>query len=730
MSDLPLKLLGHPPLQKGESLVSFLTRVGKTNFYQPPSILAEIILDGVGEETYRKDRIDLPRQTAVFERIAHLTQVTCLQLYEVSAHRFARVLTPPESEISTLELAGNHVVPLLSQGASQKQVRSTFASQYCPICVQQHPYHRLIWYSVATSVCLEHKCLLTNQCYNCNGQVHVQDIVNAHCSQCDVELAKAPHIDISEDEIGFLSQQVIQGWLLDISVSLPREDYLPPHPPRVLFRIIDGLHFTAHRLAGLGRTHLHTLPAHHDTLAVPFKADAHSLTPYQSFCAYTTAFKGIIDWPKGFYEFLDAQHDQYSKAGRKGRIQKDFGAMYSHWFQRQWQHAAFDFVQDAFNLYIAERYGISSSILHSDRFRRTPELLRKFGDVSINYAAEIAGVTPATIYRLIHSGQLKTTPGNSSFVRQADILRLRDTWNFFVGLEEATQALGMSEEVVLGMVDIGLLPSEQSPGIGFLSWKFNEKVLCQLLDNIKKHAPVYKEHEDVSVPSLNLVDASRLLTNVGLNAASIIALVADGKLHAYRQPNLPFSCKDLLFSPRDIHAFVKAMLAERGWLSRKDVTRHLKVKDGTLAKWVRADLLIPTAVLVNAQYFDKNAVEEFVAKHVTSQEAAKLLGIGVLAVQRWVRQGRLQAVSGPGIDEHHDYLFNRENLLRWRDGRFSFGEAVHILGVSAATLHRWTHEGKIATLDDMGGKQRWFSREAILGLRREIEQKFAVPVEG
>jgi len=45
---------------------------------------------------------------------------------------------------------------------------------------------------------------------------------------------------------------------------------------------------------------------------------------------------------------------------------------------------------------------------------------------------------------------------------------------------------------------------------------------------------------------------------------------------------------------------------------------------------VRAGLLIPAAVLVNAQYFDKNVVEKFVAEHVTSEEAAKLLGIGVL----------------------------------------------------------------------------------------------------
>ena len=730
MGDLPQKLLGHPQLWEGESLSSFLTRVGKTNFYQPPGILTELIFNAIeGDEVDRRDRIDLPRQTAIFERIAYLTRVACLQLYETSVHRFTHVLAPPDSEINTLELAGRHVVPLLPQGVIQKQIRSTSACQYCPVCVQQHPYHRLIWHLVAASVCLEHKCLLADKCYNCDRWIRLQDIVNACCSQCSMDLGNAPRVDISEDVVGFLSQQVIQGWLLDIPVSLPREDYLPPHPPRVLFRLIDGLRFTAQRLAGSSWAHLHALPSHHDALAVSFKADSRLLTPYQSYCVYATAFRGIIDWPKGLYEFLDAQHDQYNKAGRKGRIQDDFGSMYSHWFQREWQHAAFDFVQDAFNLYIAERYGVSLSILHSSRFSRTPGLLSKFADVSINYAAELAGVTPATIQRLISAGQLKTTAKGSSFVKLADVLKLRDTWNSFVGLEETTQTLGVSEEVVLNMVDIGLLSPEQSPSTGFLSWKFNEKGLCHLLATIKKHTVIYEELDGVSSPSLSLAGASRILAQVGLNAAKIIALIADSKLRAYRQPSSPFSCKDLLFSRRDIQDHVETMLAERGLISRKAVTKRLKIKDGTLAKWVKGDLLQPAVVYIKAQYFDLNVVEKFVIDHITSEEAAKLLNIGVLTVQKWARQGRLQAVSGPGIDDCHDYLFKKEDLLLWRSGRLTFGEAVDMFGISAATLHRWVLEGKITPLDDMGGKQRWFSRETVLRLHQEIEQKFAAPVD-
>lgn len=728
MGDLPQKLLGNPPLLEGESLASFLTRVGKDNFYQPPSILTELILEGIGDEADRKDRTDLPRQAAVFERIWRLTQVACLQLYEASAHHFALVLTPPGSEISTLKLPGNHLVPLLPQGTTQKLIRSTSACQYCPVCVQQHPYHRLIWHLVATSVCLEHKCLLTNTCYNCNEKVRVQDIVNSCCSRCGVDLAKAPCILIESDELGLLSQQVLQGWLLNIPMSLPSADYLPPHPPRVLFYLVEGLRFTVQRLASSGWPYLHTLPQH-DTLAMPFKTDSHTLTPYQSFCVYTTAMKGIFQWPKGFRKFLDAQQSHGSKDARVGNVKGDLGSLYTHWFQRRWQHPSFDFVQDTFNLYIAEHYGISLSILHSDRFRRNPGLLRGFSYVSINYAAELAGVTPSTIQRLIDSGQLETTKEVPTMVRQTDVLKLRDAWNFYMGLEEATQVLGVSEDVILDMVDIGLISPEQSPNTGFLSWKFSEKELCLLLDKMRKHAKTYSEFGTANVPTVSLASAARMLTKVGLNAASIIAHVADGKVLAYRQSNEQFSCRDLVFEHKDINAYVKAILAEKGWMSRKDVTRYLKIKDGTLVKWVKAGLLVPNVIHANTQYYDRVTVEKFAADHVTSEGAAELIGVGMLTVQKWVRQGRLQAVSGPGIDEHHDYLFNKTYLLRWRDGRLSFGQAMDLLGVSAATLHRWVYEGKILPLDDMGGKQRWFSREVVLGLRLEIGQKFIVPVE-
>ncbi len=106
------------------------------------------------------------------------------------------------------------------------------------------------------------------------------------------------------------------------------------------------------------------------------------------------------------------------------------------------------------------------------------------------------------------------------------------------------------------------------------------------------------------------------------------------------------------------------------------------------------------------------------------EEAAKILGVGRLTVQKWTRLGRLSkvCVSGPNIDGHHSYIFHKEKLTQWRTQRFTFGEAAQCLGISKANLHKWIQDKRIEALDDMGGKQRWFSQQVILQLRDQVNE--------
>ena len=102
---------------------------------------------------------------------------------------------------------------------------------------------------------------------------------------------------------------------------------------------------------------------------------------------------------------------------------------------------------------------------------------------------------------------------------------------------------------------------------------------------------------------------------------------------------------------------------------------------------------------------------------VTFDEAGEILGVTRLTVQSWARSGRLQPVTGPEIDGSHAYRFEKATLVQWRHERLIFGEAMALLGVSKATLDRWANQGKLAPLEDMEGKQRWFARADVEGLR-------------
>jgi len=243
-----------------------------------------------------------------------------------------------------------------------------------------------------------------------------------------------------------------------------------------------------------------------------------------------------------------------------------------------------------------------------------------------------------------------------------------------------------------------------------------------IISEVKVHTDLFFEDDPIKrFASVTFTEASRKLAIVGLNAALILQRVARGKLPAYRQALRPFLCGDILFDPTDISKCSRAVKAENNWLGRAEVTKRLKIKDSTLTKWVKACLFTPIAVHASAQYFNRDEVEKFVANHVTSEEAAALLEVGELTVQRWARQGRLLAVSGPEIDGCHAYRFEKEYLLRWRHDRLTFGQALQMLGVSNSTLHRWVEEGKIEPIGGMGGKQRWFSRSLVLELCKEVE---------
>jgi TniQ len=714
-------LLRRRKLQRNESLASLLMRLSMANHYQPLTILSDLIQSALRGKGNVKDRLACPYQPSTYEYIAAIAELGVSKLYAATPHRFADVITPPESTINRIRLGDGISLPLLAPGVASKQLRPTQAAQFCPVCLKCSPYHRLIWAPIAVSVCLEHKCLLLTNCHSCGRKVSIRNVVAAQCDTCKSSLTDAEAESLKTDEFGLFSQHLIQSWLTsnltphDIAIQVPAQ------APQVLYRIIDGLRQSISTLGNPKWPYLHKVEG--IPLEIRLGQGKQTLTPYESYCLYATVCKGLIDWPHGFYEFLQAYRTQ-RKGDQpiQGGPKVDLGNLYTQWLQEYWQHSAFAFVQDAFEKYFVENYWLSSPVIRTAVYQNQNRNANDFAKINIAEAARIMGVTPRWIELLISTCRLRFYTASASdrlkFVNKTEVIELRDQWTEYITRSEAATWLGVTEKMVTKMVNRGLLEVELHPSDGLSQWFFNKSAIVKLLDSLSTYIRGISAREKAEYPLISLTEASRMVFVLGMDATSLLQLVGEGKLQAYAISGEELLLGSLLFALPNLQQYIEDIKSENGWISREEARKLLGVKDGILARWVKGGLITPCTTFAHVQYFNVSTICQFTANYISSDEAAQILGIGTLAVQKWARTGRLvsSCVSGPEIDGSHTYLFDKGKLQRWRYERLTFGEALSLLGVSKATLQRWVQEKGLEPLDDMGGMQRWFSKQAILEL--------------
>ncbi len=714
-------LLKRTSVQPGESLQSLLARLSWLNDYDAPDTLSQILQEGRGKQGILKDRASLPRQAEMYQRLEALTGLGVSDLYAASAHRFTNILTPPDQPIQLLEILHDKYSPLLAQSLTSKQIRPTSAGQFCPLCLKDSAYHRLIWMPIAVSACLKHSCLLVDRCQQCSRKASTREIIEMRCRKCKSNLAEAETLSLNNDP-GLSYQHMIQSWL--ISYAAPDDEvlFLPQQQPGVLYRVLDGLQWSIRTITWTEWPYIHNISKGLLISTLQLSNTQRTITPYESYCLYATAFKGLIHWPNGFYEFLQAYRSRLQSKLFNGGPKADLGNLYTQWLQDYWKHRAFEFVQKAFQHYFVDTYSLSSAVTRTNVCVQNPGVAESLPQVNIAEAARLLGTTPKMIDVLVKTGILTcqdselTDKRKYRYIHRAEVIALRNKWSDEVNLAEAAKCLGATEQMVLDLMKVGLLFAERAPAEGYPYWTFSKSVLIECLEKVSKHVNNFSSRKDVERGSLmNLAEASRQLFVVGLNAAAILLCVAEGELKAYCPAEQKLRLDALRFERSDIQEYIQSVKTRNGWIGRKETAKRLGVKDITLTRWVKHGLITPVAIYGHVQYFDKKAIQAFIAEHVHCEEAAKMLSVGKLTVQKWGRMGRLAevCVSGPNVDGHYSYIFNRERLTQWREARLTFGEVAKHLQISKATLHQWVKQEKILPLDDMGGRQHWFSKEVV-----------------
>ena len=653
-------LLRSGKLLPRESLSSFLVRLAQLNYYEPVTIMSRLCLESI-----EQDRLDWPSRGETYDRLFDLTWIDPYALHDATGHCFARVLTPPDVEISYLKTPGGTKLSVLPKKIVRKLLRPAVAAQFCPTCLRKALYHRVSWMPVAVAVCTTHKQRLVDQCPNCQAKVPIRAIVeDGHCRRCGADLTKVQSSRIVSDPLGLDSQRFIQWWL-GIGrkpVDPARYGLLPQFDPRRLLYLVEGL-VDSIRLLGSDWHYMHQpdtkLPMK------PFDRVTGKPTPDQSYRLYATAFKALVDWPHGFYEFLRSYASRDSRSARTG-VLEDMGRLYSRWLDDGWKSPAFSFIHSAFTRHLVNTYVTSSSTPRQPSCRGVSGLPQPATFVSPVRAARLLEVSVSTIKRLADAGFLvKYTvehgePHRYGFVRRDEVLTLRLAWKKGISLGEAARWLGLTQTVVVDLVRVGLLTAEGDPNMDRSSqWMFGKQCLdrcyCRVTTKVRNPGREFS----------SLPEAARALSVRGLRVADILKLVADGDLGCWSLTQSPALAK-LTFAFSDISTLLTRPGQSVRLLDGEETARRLGVQSWVISRWIANDWLSPKIRYGYETYFAFEEIDRFLANHMSSQEAAEMLGLEVKEIEQWPWIWGLEVAKGLGVDRQNVCFFSRENVEQVR----------------------------------------------------------------
>lgn len=674
-------LLNRSFLYPGESLSSLLVRLRKSNYYETKEAIKAIYNPYLPQ----RDNLFLPNHWTTFEVLSGMTKLNTEELYNATGHKFADLLAHYYRKISYF---GDK--PKLDPRLLGDYFWTDTHGQYCPLCLAEVAYHRLVWTPIITTVCLKHECLLVHECPHCKAKMSVEEIVNAQCSTCNFALVDTPTISVAKDKIGLLSQQILQFWLNPTETSLP-DCQLPEAPPAVLFQVVEVFRKNKQK----DMKHLYTPPFE---ASYPQQVAKSLLQQSQAYISYATAMTVLVNWPNGFYNLLDTMLRNSTK-----NIPRDLGQLYTIWLDRKWRVETFQFIQDAFDDYLIDHYSISGVKLGLRRFKTSPRLIQKRFYVSEAEVRQILHISSETLQtlleqsKLFHYQDVEETffPKLFNFIRLAEVEHLRRELSASYSLNKTAAILGLDKRVVLDLVKLDLLEAILDPIVNKSQrWRISRVSVNKLKVTVQK-----KCISQLSTYPMTLGKVVEDFSPHPYTIAKVIQAVLKRKLVAIWRGTLG----KLELDSASVALLKRWELGEKEKISCQQLADQLGVVPDIITAWVKRGLISDWEMVGDTMYFEPTVTEKFWERFVFIKEAVDILGVHQQNMRKWISNNRLHPVSGPSVDELSHYLFDRQEVESLSsENRLALPQLADELRVSRSQITKWIEQGKIKPISGPG----------------------------
>ena len=288
-------LLCRSPLHPDESLSSYLIRLALANSYEPYSLLTNLIHRRLSRIGIR-DNPHAPKRPGTFDVLSELTWAGAHEIAAASIHRLAQAPVLAQRRQEQIRLSNGQRYPLLDRIAKSRKLRRDEQSQFCPDCLREAAYHHLSWIPLEVTVCLKHQCLLVDGCPCGHNWLSIHEIVRRRCSWCGLDPVNVSSEHIPGDSLELFAQEMIQSWWGMAMPPKARSAWsLPAEPLSTLYDLFAVLRESVSAV-----------------WAWEYFYELVSRPPVIHY-TQTDAFSALVDWPRGFWSFLQA-HLQRERA--------------------------------------------------------------------------------------------------------------------------------------------------------------------------------------------------------------------------------------------------------------------------------------------------------------------------------------------------------------------------------------------------------------------------------
>lgn len=490
-----------------ESFISFLLRLSEANWAESPRWLLKAA--GINRAGLCDSYGLIFSESLNLTRLASLADVHVAYLQEMMLPR-ARFTACKTVRGNTQQRIRGRM--FYGHILSNYMVRPQSA-KICPDCLRDTGYCRKIWDVTLVTACLEHQCLLFDECPDCGRKIMPLRKKLCIC-MCGYDWRDIPAKPLDFYDLK-VSKHIHQLCGLHAGGD---EDCPNPLSGLRLDSFLTILIFIAAQYLGIK-----------DVIGNKLLKRVKGDRLHESI---VKAFMTFEEWPKGYFEFLDWKREQGNKASYATGVRKDFGSFHDVLY-RELLIDDFNFLRDAFGDYLCRWDGG-----HVNRVSvRKPDKVRT-SYIGITEASKRIGLSLRTLRGLIEEGKITGTVRRRNkksliLIEPENLERYQREWKSYLRRGDIAEQLGIKPNMVTNLVDSGLLKTIRMPlAKGGRLLLFSEDAANNLMEKIRSRvSKVPPQQTDL----VDFLTALKKFSFRGCGIASLITSILEGDVVPCRE---------------------------------------------------------------------------------------------------------------------------------------------------------------------------------------------------